>query len=211
MKKKMMLWLFIVSIILAIAAILWGPIASNVEQAKYTVVESFDDIEIRDYSPVIVAEVEVSGDREHAINKGFRLLAAYIFGDNSAQGKIAMTAPVTQKSNVKIAMTAPVMQESNKNKWKVRFVMPSLYSMETLPKPNNSAIKLIPIEGKRFVVIRFSGSTNKNNLQQHQQKLLDFVKAKKLQSISEPIYSFFNPPWTIPPLRRNEIMIEIKQ
>jgi len=165
MKKKIMLWLLIVIIIFATAAILWGPIVSNVEQAKYTVVESFGDIEIRDYSPMIVAEVEVSGERENAANKGFRLLADYIFGNNRTQDKIAMAAPVIQKTNQKMAMTAPVTQQLNENMWKVRFVMPSSYTMETLPKPNNNAVKLIPTEGRRFVVIRFSGLTNEKNLQ----------------------------------------------
>lgn len=208
--KKIMLWLLSVIFIVAIAAILWGPIVSNVEQPKYIVIESFSNIEIRDYSPMIVAEVEVSGEREDAASEGFRLLASYIFGDNTTQDKIAMTAPVTQKASEKIAMTAPVTQESSGDKWKVRFTMPSSYSMETLPKPNNSAVKLIPTEGKRFIVIRFSGLASEKNLLEYQQKLLDFIAAKKLQSISKPIYAFYNPPWTLPPLRRNEIMIEIK-
>ena len=83
--------------------------------------------------------------------------------------------------------------------------------METLPKPNNSAIKLIPTEGRRFVVIRFSGLANEKNLQEYAQKLAAYVRTKNLESISEPIYAFFNPPWTFPPLRRNEVMIEIRR
>ena len=190
-----MLWLLIVIIIFATAAVLWGPIMSNVDQAKYTVVESFGDIEIRDYPPMIIAEVEVSGERDTAANKGFRLLADYIFGNNKTQHKIAMTAPV--------------IEESNEHGWKIKFVMPSSYSIETLPNPNNNAVKLIPTESKHFVVIRFSGMITEKNLQKHLQKLITFVKAKNLKSISEPIYAFFNPPWTLPLLRRNEIMIEI--
>jgi hypothetical protein len=211
MMKKIMIWLVIVVIIVITAVIVWTTIVSNVEQAKYTVVESFGDIEIRDYSPMIVAEVDVSGDRDTAANKGFRLLADYIFGNNTAANKIAMTAPVMQKTNMNIAMTAPVIQEGNGDKWKVRFVMPSSYTMNTLPKPNNSLIKLIPVAGRRFVVIRFSGLASKKNLQTHEQMLIDFVKAKKIETMSEPIYAFFNPPWTLPPLRRNEIMMEVKR
>ncbi|MCC5013553.1 MULTISPECIES: SOUL family heme-binding protein [unclassified Legionella] len=196
MKSKTMLWL-LVGIILTTAAILWGPLVSNVEQTKYKVVESFGGIEIRDYSGMIVAEVQVPGDRKDAANKGFRLLAGYIFGENESKNKIAMTAPV--------------IQESVGNEWKVRFIMPSYYSMERLPAPNNTAVKLTTMQGGRFVVIRFSGLANERNLKEHQQKLVDFVRTKKLKPISEPIYAFFNPPWTLPLLRRNEIMIEIKR
>ncbi|HHF7346089.1 TPA: heme-binding protein [Legionella feeleii] len=196
MKSKTMLWL-LVGIILTMAAILWGPLVSNVEQTKYKVVESFGGIEIRDYSGMIVAEVQVPGDRKDAANKGFRLLAGYIFGENELKNKIAMTAPV--------------IQESVGNEWKVRFIMPSYYSMERLPAPNNTAVKLTTMQGGRFVVIRFSGLANERNLKEHQQKLVDFVRTKKLKPISEPIYAFFNPPWTLPLLRRNEIMIEIKR
>lgn len=210
MRKKVMIWLFIVIMICATAGILWGPIVSNVEQAKYTVVESYNDIEIRDYPPMIVAEVEVNGERKEAANKGFRLLAGYIFGNNQTKNKIAMTAPVIQNPNVKIAMTAPVTQEEKDNIWKIRFVMPDTYSMDTLPKPNNNAVKLISTKEKKYVVIRFSGFTTENNLKEKTLKLIEFMNAKKLQPISEPIYAFFNPPWTFPPLRRNEIMIEIK-
>ena len=191
-----MLWL-LVGIILTTAAILWGPLVSNVEQTIYKVVESFGGIEIRDYSGMIVAEVQVPGDRKDAANKGFRLLAGYIFGENESKNKIAMTAPV--------------IQESVGNEWKVRFIMPSYYSMERLPAPNNTAVKLTTMQGGRFVVIRFSGLANERNLKEHQQKLVDFVRTKKLKPISEPIYAFFNPPWTLPLLRRNEIMIEIKR
>jgi hypothetical protein len=212
MQKKRMLWIILlVVIVLATIAMLWGAVvSSNVEQAKYTVVESFGDIDVRDYGPMIIAEVNVSGERDDAANKGFRLLAGYIFGDNQAQHKIAMTAPVIQEST-KIAMTAPVTQVADKNGWKVRFVMPSSYTLQNLPKPNNDQVKLIPTESKRFVVIRFSGSSNPENLQTHTQALLDFVKLKQFKTISQPTYAFFNPPWTLPALRRNEIMVEINR
>lgn len=209
MKKKIMLWLSVIIILVAVAAVLWSSVVSNVEQAKYTVEESFSNIEIRNYPAMIIAEVEVSGERDDAVSKGFRLLAGYIFGDNTTQNKMASNSPVIQEST-KIAMTAPVTQISDKGGWKVRFVMPSSYTMETLPKPNNSVVKLIPTGSKRYVVIRFSGTSSESNLKTHLQRLLDFVKVKKIKTISEPIYAFFNPPWTLPILRRNEIMIEIQ-
>ena len=131
---------------------------SNVEQARYDVFETHGTIEIRDYAPMIVAEVSVPGDREKAISDGFRLIADYIFGNNISSQEMAMTAPVIQQPSEKIAMTAPVIQQGGEGLWVVRFVMPSAYTIETLPKPNNSEVNLKEIAGKRFVVIRFLGS-----------------------------------------------------
>lgn len=207
MMRKRMLWVIVVVAILV--AVLWGPIVSHVEQAKYTVVESYNDIELRDYAPMIVAEAEVSGERAKAINQGFRIIADYIFGNNAAAQKVAMTAPVTQQPSEKIAMTAPVMQQSRGDVWTVRFVMPASYTLATLPKPNNPAVKLKAVPGKRFVVIRFSGGSGAENLKEHTRALLDFIGAKQLSALSEPIYAFYNPPWTLPFLRRNEVMVEI--
>ena len=190
-------------------AALVGPIMSDVEQAKYTVVLVQDDNEIRDYAPAIVAEATVSGTREEAIRQGFRVIADYIFGNNIAGEKVAMTAPVLQQSSEKIAMTAPVTQQAKGNQWQVRFVMPAHYTMATLPKPNNAEVKLKQISGKRFAAERFSGSTSEDNLQEHTQTLMAFIKAQKLHALSAPTYAFYNPPWTLPFLRRNEVMVEI--
>lgn len=188
---------------------LWGPIVSNVEQAKYSVVEQYSNIEIRDYAPIIVAETEVSGAREKAISEGFRIIADYIFGNNSTAQKVSMTAPVTQQGSEKIAMTVPVMQKSDGDTWHVRFVMPASYTMDTLPKPNNSAVMLKEIGSKRYAVIRFSGIAGEDRLKLHTEDLSAFITAKELKSLSAPTYAFFNPPWALPFSRRNEVMVEI--
>ncbi|NDF12568.1 MAG: heme-binding protein [Proteobacteria bacterium] len=202
-----MLW--IIAGIAVIGAAAWGPIVSNVEQAKYDVVESKGNIQIRDYTPMIVAEAEVSGEREESINKGFRIIADYIFGNNVPKQNVAMTAPVIQQPSEKIAMTAPVTQEGARNSWKVRFVMPANYTLDTLPKPNNDAVRIKKIPDKRFVVIRFSGMAGEDSLKEHTNALNTFITDKKLTALSQPTYAFFNPPWTLPFLRRNEVMIEI--
>lgn len=207
--RKRMLW--VIAGVVVVGAAAWGPIVSNVEQAKYAVVDTRGDIQIRDYAPMIVAEAEVSGERKEAINQGFRIIADYIFGNNAPQQKVAMTAPVIQQSSEKIAMTAPVTQEGSGNSWKVRFVMPASYTMDTLPKPNNDAVKLIEIEGKRFAVIRFSGIGDNENLNEHEEKLRAFIQEKRLKPVSVATYAFFNPPWTLPMLRRNEVMINIEK
>jgi SOUL heme-binding protein len=106
-------------------------------------------------------------------------------------------------------MTAPVIQQSDGHLWHVRFVMPDGYTMETLPKPKNMTIKLKSILRARFAVVRFSGSPHHENLQGRTEQLRAFINERCLNSVSEPIYAFYDPPWTLPFLRRNEILIEI--
>ena len=180
-----------------------------IEQPKYTVELSEIPFEVREYSATIVASVHVDGDRSDAVNAGFRILAGYIFGDNQAQGKIAMTAPVTQSPGQKIAMTAPVQQQGQQGGWDVRFTMPAAYTLSTLPKPRDSRISLVEAPGKRMASITFSGFWSDSNLQSNRDRLLDFIKAHKLIAVSAPIYAYYNAPWTPWFLRTNEVQVEI--
>ncbi|MBA3814559.1 MAG: heme-binding protein [Alphaproteobacteria bacterium] len=109
-------------------------------------------------------------------------------------------------------MTAPVIQQASteKGKWKIRFVMPSDSTMDTLPKPNDSRVELLPISEKRYAVIRFSGFSSQDNLESHLEELRTYLKAQNLRPIDDPVFAFYNPPWTLPFLRRNEVMIEIE-
>ena len=184
---------------------------SDVERPKYEVISSTDNIEMRVYAPMIIAEVDVQGERKQAINDGFRLLADYIFGNNTVQQTISMTAPVQQQANQKIAMTAPVQQQEADGVWKVSFVMPSKYSIQTLPKPNNSSVKLIEIPATRFIVIEFSGTNSSENITKYERRLMAHIKENGIVTTGAPKYAFYNPPWTLPFMRRNEIMMEIKE
>jgi hypothetical protein len=210
-----MLW--IIAGIAVVGAAAWGPIvSSNVEQAKYEVVETYEAVEIRDYAPHIVAEVSVSGERKEAINQGFRLIADYIFGNNTASAQVAMTTPViqqpvAQESNERIAMTVPVIQEGSGNAWNVRFVMPASYTLVTLPKPNNDAVTLREVEGKRYAALRFSGIADTDSIQEKTRELNQFIAEKELKPLAEATFAFYNPPWTLPFLRRNEVMVEIEK
>lgn len=204
-----MVWIVIG--IAVLGAALWGPIVSNVEQANYMVIEKQGNLEIRDYSPMIVAEAEASGERKMAINQGFRIIADYIFGNNISSQNVAMTAPVTQQQSEKIAMTAPVTQQGDGDHWKVRFIMPAEQTLQTLPKPNNDSVTLKEIPSKRFAVIRFSGMAGSESLKSHTEELNSFLRTKSLAALSTPTYAFYNPPWTLPFLRRNEVMVEIAQ
>lgn len=200
----------IIALIL-IVGVLAGPVMSNVEKPDYKVIQSEQNIEIRQYEPMIIAEVEVDGKREDAIRDGFRLLADYIFGNNTVQQVISMTAPVQQKENQKIAMTAPVQQQSMGKSWRMSFVMPSKYRLDSLPVPNNNRVRLKEILTKKFVVIEFSGTNSNENVTKHENQLMNYIEANQINIIGSPKYAFYNAPWTLPFLRRNEVMIEIKQ
>jgi effector-binding domain-containing protein len=183
---------------------------SDVEHARYSVVSSNGSTEIRDYAPQIVAETTVAGERDEAIREGFRRLAGYIFGDNAPQQKIAMTAPVVQApKGEKIAMTAPVDQALAGEGWRVRFTMPAEYTLATLPKPNNEAVRLTEVPAKRMAAIRFSGVASESDLAENERKLVDFTREQGLTPMGAPHYAFYDPPWTLPWNRRNEVMVEI--
>jgi hypothetical protein len=195
--------------ILVFGVIAAGPIMSRVEQPEYVVNASEGSIEIRAYGPMIVAEAEVMGERKAAIEEGFRLIAAYIFGANRPNAKIAMTAPVQQQRAQKIAMTAPVTQQTDGKRWTVRFVMPRTWTMDTLPTPNDTRVRLKPVAATRMVVIRFSGTANDNTIGSKTDELRKYALEHRLATVSDPVLAFYNPPWTLPFFRRNEIMLEL--
>ena len=209
MKKK---WIIILSVILILllAFTMLGPLMSNVEQPIYQVIRSERNIDIRQYAPMIIAEVEVQGKREEAVGSGFRMLADYIFGNNTVQQKISMTATVQQQNGEKISMTAPVQQQSQNGAWKVSFVMPSKYLIDTLPKPNDETVALKEVPAKTYAVILFSGLNSNENILLHEKQLMQYVEINQITTVGSPKYAFYNPPWTLPFLRRNEIMFEIK-
>ena len=201
----------IIALILIVGGLLAGPVMSNVEKPDYKVIQTERNIEIRQYEPMIIAEVEVDGKREDAIREGFRLIADYIFGNNTVKRDIAMTAPVQQQESQKIAMTAPVQQQSTGRSWQISFVMPSKYSMETLPEPKNDRVRLKEIMTKKFVVIKFSGTNSNENVTEHENQLMKYIESNQIKIIDSPKYAFYNAPWTLPFMRRNEVMIEINQ
>ncbi len=202
--------LLIIAAVLAAGAIVAGPIMSDVEQMPYTVVgDSNATPQIRDYPALWVAQVRMQGARDEAIGDGFKVLAGYIFGDNVAAQSVAMTAPVTQQN---IAMTAPVTQQSaDNNTWLVRFGMPAQYkTRDQLPNPKDARVELLQSAPQRFAVLTFSGVADTQNLQQNTQKLQDMLTSAHKVVVGQPVYAFFNPPWTLPFLRRNEVMLPIQ-
>ncbi|MFO1392267.1 MAG: heme-binding protein [Steroidobacteraceae bacterium] len=185
--------------------------ANAIEEPKYTVVRQYDDFEIREYAPYIVAEVVVPGPSDEAGNQGFRILAGYIFGKNKGERRMSMTAPVAQSpAPVKLEMTAPVTQAAAEGAYVVQFMMPSEYSLDTLPEPLDPRIRLRQVAGGRYAVIRYSGTWSRSNYQEHLESLERGVQAAGLRTTGNPIYSRYNPPFTPWFLRRNEIWLELR-
>lgn len=208
MSYKMYILVAVVVIVAAFFA--WQIFGYKTPEPKYTIVKAEGSIQIRNYPELLVAEVNVQGERYLAINNGFRILADFIFGNNAGNQKIAMTAPVIQQG-AKIAMTAPVIQQQAGDGWVVRFVMPDSYTKNTLPKPNNSEIKIFSIPATEYAAITFSGRNTDSNIQDHLQVLLNYINEHHLKAVGNPIMAFYNPPWIMPFLRRNEIMLELRK
>ena len=181
-----------------------------IEEPKFTVVLREGDFEIRDYQAAVAAEVTVTGDQKGAATKGFRLLAGYIFGGNARRQTIAMTAPVAQEpTSEKIAMTAPVTQTPADGEWVVRFTMPSSYSLETLPTPNDPSVTLRTLAPARFAVLRFSGLAREASVEAKTADLMAFVKTHHLRASGAASLAQYNPPWTLWFMRRNEVMVQV--
>jgi hypothetical protein len=198
---------------LGLSLFLFTGTSMAIEEPKYSEIEKTKELELRAYNSMIIAETLVSGSKNKASNKGFKVIADYIFGNNiSTAGdskKINMTAPVTLKpESEKISMTVPVSMERKGEQWRVHFVLPSQNTLDTVPKPNNSAVKLREIPARNYAVIRFSGLTGESKIAKKTIKLLSWLETKGITPVGKPELARYNPPWVLPFLRRNEIMIE---
>ena len=197
--------------------------AMAIEEPKYDVIQTDGSFEIRKYAPILIAETFVDGDMDEASSKGFRLIADFIFGNNqvtdsNASSKIAMTAPVTAEPvSKKIAMTAPVTAEPLSSestmqavkKWRIHFVMPSQFTLANIPKPKNDAVTLRDVPSKFFVVHSYSGFNSLARVQAKTDEALEWANRKALKVLGQPQLSRYDPPWTLPMFRRNEIMLEV--
>ncbi|MEI7474458.1 MAG: heme-binding protein [bacterium] len=182
----------------------------KIEQSEYIVTKIDKNIEIRTYEPVILAEVSTEGNRNEAANKAFFILVDYIKGENISNEKIAMTAPVKQQGE-KIAMTAPVNQSGENKNWKVSFTMPSKYTMETIPTPEDNRIRLYQTPKEERIVIKFAGIWSDSNFTKNKIKLEKYIKDNNLKIKGDALYAYYNSPFSIPFLRRNEVMYVLNQ
>lgn len=181
---------------------------SDTPTPDYAVLETHDDIEIRDYGALVVAEAVTTGPRREAINAGFRILAGYIFGDNADSEKIAMTAPVTQRLENDEA-TPDSADDLSETEWRTRFYMPPDLAFSALPVPTDPRIELTTAEPTRLAAIRFSGFASQDQLTEKTAELVAFLDARGLAIAGGPIYAFYNSPFRLPFLRRNEVMLRL--
>ncbi|MEJ2376101.1 MAG: heme-binding protein [Pseudolabrys sp.] len=189
-------------------------INTGTEQPKYEVIERIgNSIEIREYAPRIAAEATIDVTKSaNPRGDAFRIVAAYIFGANKGKKKIDMTAPVEVKSvGEKIAMTAPVEVDKSEKRLTMRFFMPTQYSRGELPEPTDSRVRLIDIPSETVAALRFSGSTSDAAVSARTTELLKLLKRTNWKIEGAPTAFFYNPPWTIPFLRRNEIVVAVSK
>ena len=183
----------------------------GIEKAKYEVIEKDGKFEIRQYKPQIVAETVVEAEFDKAGNMAFRRLFNYISGENRTKESISMTAPVNQKSSSeKIAMTAPVNQQQSEGNYAVSFLMPSKYTMETLPEPLDSSVRLRLIPARKIAAVRYSGSWSRTKYEAKKILLEEYIRDKGLRITGQDIFARYDPPFQIPFLRRNEVLFEVE-
>jgi hypothetical protein len=184
----------------------------GIEHPSYVVLTKHHGYEIREYDSYLAAEVAVEGTRKESLGRGFKILFDYISGNNKSQQSIKMTAPVTQQpeeESEKIAMTAPVMQGERGSSHSVSFMMPKNYTPETLPFPSDSTVTLVEIETKNVAVLRFAGYATGERIEKKRVRLRELLEGDGYRIISSYQLALYNPPWTPPFMRRNEVMFVI--
>lgn len=199
-------------LLLGLTILLFTEASMAVEEPKYSVIEKSDNFELRSYRSMIVAETTVSGSLDEASSAGFKVIADYIFGNNTSRAgnseKVSMTAPVTMGSVNSDAFTMDSFTVGNtKGQWRMHFVMPAEHTMDSLPTPNNSAVNLRVIPERKYAVIRFSGFTSEAKIAKLTTELLAWLASKGIKPSGTPVIARYNPPWTLPFLRRNEVMV----
>jgi hypothetical protein len=182
----------------------------NIEEPAYTVLEKRNGYEIREYAPYIAAETEVTGDYSEVLRKGFGVIADYIFGNNTSNMSIAMTVPVLENPSEKIAMTVPVINTTETSQDRtVSFVLPSKYTLETLPTPNNPKVRIIEVPARTVAVLEFTWYATEKRVIQKQLLLEELLSVNGLTQQGVVQVAQYNPPLSMPLMRRNEIIIPI--
>lgn len=188
-------------------------VRSGTEEPRHEPVARLGEVEIRRYAPRLAAVtmVEAASERE-ARSEGFNRLAGYIFGRNRAQAKVAMTAPVAQAPAERIAMTAPVATTTAAaGQWSIRFFMPSTYTRATLPVPEDARVAIEEVPGEIVAVLRFSGAPGPEALAAQRAALLAALAGSGWVAQGAPQDWFYDPPWTLPPARRNEVAVVVSR
>ena len=193
----------------AIVAVLVTPAAMAIEEPRFKVLEKDGSFELREYSAYMVAESRVEAGFEDAGSLAFQRLFRYISGNNVAQQKIAMTAPVTQSGSEKIKMTAPVSQVADGSAYLVAFSLPSTYTLATVPKPLDPTVRIRQVPAQLIACWRYSGRWTENNYREHEALLRERIQSRQLIARGDPVLARYNPPFTPWFMRRNEVLIPV--
>ncbi|MCH1610115.1 MAG: heme-binding protein [Luminiphilus sp.] len=167
--------------------------ATAIEEPVYQVekVWEVEQIEVRAYAPRVMAVTGMNEDSDG----GFKVLAGYIFGGNAQEQKIAMTAPV---------------QQSMAGEKEMAFMMPAKYTLEDLPEPEDQRVSFREAPAYTAAVIQFSGWASAEKADEKWQQLRRFLIKEGIEIVGEPTLNQYNPPWTLPFLRRNEIIVPVR-
>ena len=190
-------------------------VVRTIEEPAYTVLEKKDGYEIREYAPYIMAKTTVTGNYDEATNKGFRIIADYIFGNNTKKESIAMTTPVLESkaeaSSEKISMTTPVLETAGENNERtIAFVLPSKYTLETLPTPNNNAVTFMEVPARKVAVLRFTWYASASRMEAKKALLENYLTRDNITTAGEPETARYNPPLSMPLMLRNEVLIPVE-
>jgi len=208
-------WLLLLSMsILSSACTVFG--VESVEEAPYELIKKDEQFEIRQYESYVIAETLIDADFKEAGNKAFKRLFGYISGENQANEKISMTAPVIAEKNLEVKdtsqeidMTAPVIAEKDEQGWRYAFVLPKSFSMGNAPKPTSPDVILREIPAKRVATIRYAGRATDKAKDKYAKELNQWIESQSLTAASKMRWAGYNAPWTLPPFRRNEVLIDI--
>lgn len=206
----------IIAVTLGTAILVWilgGYLPTrNIAMPVYTVVATKQDYEIRRYEPFIVAETLREGDPAEALSDGFNELFRYITGNNVGSSKLKMMAPVIrtpEQKGTKISMTAPVLRRGAGTGSVVAFVMPPGSAMENLPRPLSPAVTLREVPSHTVAVVSFSGLATETSIAEKTKELLSILRRDGIRVRSVPCVALYDPPWTPPFMRRNEVLVEL--
>ncbi|WP_372623973.1 SOUL family heme-binding protein [Falsiroseomonas sp.] len=181
-------------------------VRAGTEEPRYETLGIEAGLEIRRYAARLAAETAVEGDETGSRSEGFSRLARYIFGANQGSAKIAMTAPVAQQPT-RIAMTAPVAQAATPDGYRIRFFLPA--ALRDPPVPQDPRVSIVQVPPETVAVLRFSGSTTPAAVAEARDRLLAALPATGWVQAGAPVAWFYDPPWTIPALRRNEVAVPV--
>lgn len=182
------------------------------EEPRYAVVAEFPNgVEIRRYDPRLAAQVELPAGGPQARDDAFRLLFRYIAGANAGAQRIAMTVPVaTGPGSEKAAMTAPVKSMQSEDRARMQFFLPERYSLQTAPRPADERVRIVPVPEETIAVLRLPGHGSKEELKKRSAGLVEGLSATPWRPAGDVAMLFYDAPFTIPFLRRNEASVRVE-